>query len=280
VVEFREALRRLFSRKIVLLAAITLALLIVLTLLFPWISPHDPMGIKVSQRLKPPNATYWSGTDELGRDILSRVFYGARYSLAIGAATALFAALFGTVIGLLAGFFRRLDPVFMRVVDAMMSFPDILLGIALVSILGASPVNVVLALTIVYTPRIARVVRASTLVVRELPFIEAARAVGVSTPRLLGVHVLPNLLSPIIVQMTFVFAYALLAEAGLSFLGVGVGAEIPTWGTMVAASTQYADRAIWTLFFPGMAIVITALSLQLLGDGIRDLLDPRLKGAA
>jgi peptide/nickel transport system permease protein len=279
VVEFREALRRLFSRKIVLLAAITLGLLIVLTLLFPWISPHDPMGIKVSQRLKPPNATYWSGTDELGRDILSRVFYGARYSLAIGAATALFAALFGTIIGLLAGFFRRLDPIFMRVVDAMMSFPDILLGIALVSILGASPVNVVLALTIVYTPRIARVVRASTLVVRELPFIEAARAVGVSTPRLLGAHVLPNLLSPIIVQMTFVFAYALLAEAGLSFLGVGVGAEIPTWGTMVAASTQYADRAIWTLFFPGIAIVITALSLQLLGDGIRDLLDPRLKGA-
>jgi peptide/nickel transport system permease protein len=166
----------------------------------------------------------------------------------------------------------------MRCVDAMMAFPDILLGIALVSILGASPTNVVLALTIVYTPRVARVVRASTLVIRELPYVEAARAVGVSTPRLLSVHILPNLMSPILVQLSFIFAYALLAEAGLSFLGVGVGAEIPTWGTMVAASTQYADRAFWTLFFPGMAIVLTALSLQILGDGVRDLLDPRLKG--
>jgi peptide/nickel transport system permease protein len=236
------------------------------------------MGMKVSQRLKPPSWIYWSGTDELGRDITSRLFYGARYSLAIGAATAVLAVLCGTLLGLMAGFIRKLDAPLMRLVDAMMAFPDILLGIALVAILGASPVNVVLALSIVYTPRVARVVRASTLVIRELPYVEAARAVGVSTPRMLLVHILPNLMSPVLVQLSFIFAYALLAEAGLSFLGVGAGADIPTWGTMVAASTQYADRALWTLFFPGLAIVLTAVSLQVLGDGVRDLLDPRLKG--
>jgi peptide/nickel transport system permease protein len=209
----------------------------------------------------------------------SRIFYGARYSLAIGAGTAFLAAFFGTIMGLLAGFFKSLDALLMRLVDAMMAFPDILLGLAVVSILGASPVNVVLALTLVYTPRVARVVRASTLVIRELPYIEAAHAVGLSTPRLLFKHILPNLMSPILVQLSFIFAYALLAEAGLSFLGVGVGAEIPTWGTIVASSTQYADRALWTLLFPGLAIVLTALSLQVLGDGVRDLLDPRLKGS-
>jgi ABC-type dipeptide/oligopeptide/nickel transport system permease subunit len=239
----------------------------------------ERMAMKVSQRLKAPNWSHWSGTDELGRDITSRIFYGARYSLAIGAGTAVLAAFFGTLMGLLAGFFKSLDAVLMRLVDAMMAFPDILLGIALVSILDASPVNVVLALTLVYTPRVARVVRASTLVIRELPYIEAAQAVGLSTPRLLVNHILPNLMSPILVQLSFIFAYALLAEAGLSFLGVGVGAEIPTWGTMVASSTQYADRALWTLVFPGLAIVLTALSLQVLGDGVRDLLDPRLKGS-
>ena len=277
--DWTSALRTLAARRVVLLALVVLALMLLLTALGQWIFAHDPMAMKVSQRLRAPNWSHWSGTDELGRDITSRIFYGARYSLAIGAATALLAVVFGSLLGLLAGFFSRLDAALMRCVDAMMAFPDILLGIALVSILGASPVNVVLALTIVYTPRVARVVRASTLVIRELPYVEAARAVGVSTPRPLAVHILPNLMSPILVQLSFIFAYALLAEAGLSFLGVGVGAEIPTWGTMVAASAQYADRAVWTLFFPGMALVLTALSLQVLGDGVRDLLDPRLKGA-
>lgn len=269
--------RHLLARRMVLVAAILLGLLLLLTLVGPWFLP-DPMALKVSQRLKPPSWAYLAGTDELGRDMASRLVLGARYSLAIGASTAVLAVLAGTVLGLLAGFFRRLDGPLMRLVDAMMAFPDILLGIALVAILGASPVNVVLALSLVYTPRVARVVRACALVIRSLPYVEAARAVGVRSPRLLRVHVLPNLMSPILVQLSFVFAYALLAEAGLSFLGVGVGADVPTWGTMVAASTQHADRAVWTLFYPGMAIVLTALSLQLLGDGVRDLLDPRLKG--
>ena len=279
MLEWRETLRILFARRVVLFAALLLMVMVLMAILCTWVLPYEPMAMKVSQRLKAPNWSHWSGTDELGRDMTSRIFYGARYSLAIGAGTAVLAAFFGTLMGLLAGFFKSLDAVLMRLVDAMMAFPDILLGIALVSILGASPVNVVLALTLVYTPRVARVVRASTLVIRELPYIEAAYAVGLSTPRLLFNHILPNLMSPILVQLSFIFAYALLAEAGLSFLGVGVGAEIPTWGTMVTSSTQYADRALWTLVFPGLAIVLTALSLQVLGDGVRDLLDPRLKGS-
>ncbi len=279
MLEWRETLRVLFARRVVLLAAVMLLVMVIMAIFCTWVLPFEPMAMQVSQRLKAPSWNHWSGTDELGRDITSRIFYGARYSLTIGAGTAILAAIFGTLMGLLAGFFKSLDAVLMRLVDAMMAFPDILLGIALVSILGASPVNVVLALTLVYTPRVARVVRASTLVIRELPYIEAAKAVGLSTPRVLFNHILPNLMSPILVQLSFIFAYALLAEAGLSFLGVGVGAEIPTWGTMVASSTQYADRAIWTLVFPGLAIVLTALSLQVLGDGVRDLLDPRLKGS-
>ncbi|MEY2771236.1 MAG: hypothetical protein RIQ38_1655 [Pseudomonadota bacterium] len=270
--------RHLLARRMVLVAAILLGLLLLLTLVGPWFLP-DPMALKVSQRLKPPSWAYLAGTDELGRDMASRLVLGARYSLAIGASTAVLAVLAGTVLGLLAGFFRRLDGPLMRLVDAMMAFPDILLGIALVAILGASPVNVVLALSLVYTPRVARVVRACALVIRSLPYVEATRAVGVRSPRLLRVHVLPNLMSPILVQLSFVFAYALLAEAGLSFLGVGVGADVPTWGTMVAASTPYAERAVWMLFFPGLAIVLSAWSLQVLGDGVRDLLDPRLRGA-
>jgi peptide/nickel transport system permease protein len=269
--------RKLFRRRIVLAAAVLLALVVLAALLAGVLSGFDPNETAVAQRLAQPSVAHWLGTDELGRDLFTRIVFGGRYSLTIAALTAFGAVAAGTLIGLAAGFFRHLDTPLMRVVDAMMSFPDILLAIALVGILGPSMLNVVFALVLVYTPRVARVVRASTLVVRELPFVEAARAVGVSTPRILWRHVLPNLVSPITVQGTFIFAYAILAEAALSFLGVGVPPEIPTWGTMVAGSQQYAHQALWIVLFPGLAIIVTALSLQLLGDGVRDLLDPRLR---
>jgi len=269
-------LRKLFRRRIVLGAAIVLALVVTLAVL-AGLSGFDPNETAVSQRLSQPSSAHLLGTDELGRDLFARIAFGGRYSLTIALLTAVGSVLAGTLLGLVAGFFRRLDAPVMRVVDAMMSFPDILLAIALVGILGPSMLNVVLALVLVYTPRVARVVRASTLVVRELLFVEAARAVGVSTARILWRHVLPNLMSPILVQASFIFAYAILAEAALSFLGVGVPPEIPTWGTMVAGSQQYAHQALWIVLFPGLAIIVTALSLQLLGDGIRDLLDPRLR---
>jgi peptide/nickel transport system permease protein len=270
-------LRRLFARKVVLAAAVVLLAVLATALLFPVLSSADPNALSIPERLNAPSSTHWAGTDELGRDVLLRIVHGARYSLLIGFVTAVGAVLLGTLLGMFAGFFRRLDAPLMRVVDAMMSFPDILLGIALVSILGVSLWNVMLALVIVYTPRVARVVRATTLVLRELLFVDAARALGVRTPLILWRHILPNLMSPILVQLTFIFAYAILAEAGLSFLGVGVPPDIPTWGTMIAGSLDYADKAFWTIFSPGIAIVLTALSLQMLGDGVRDLLDPKLK---
>jgi len=272
-------LRRLFARKVVVLAACMLALIVLVAAVWPAVSGADPNAIAVSERLRAPSAVHWAGTDELGRDVLLRIVHGARYSLLIGCVTAAGAVLLGTLMGILAGFFTRLDAPLMRLVDAMMSFPDILLGIALVSILGVSLWNVMLALVVVYTPRVARVVRAATLVLRELLFVDAARALGVRTHRILWAHVLPNLMSPVLVQLTFIFAYAILAEAGLSFLGVGVPPEIPTWGTMIAGSLEYSDRAIWTVLFPGLAIVLTAVSLQMLGDGVRDMLDPKLKKA-
>jgi peptide/nickel transport system permease protein len=261
----------------VLAGAAILAVVALAALLAPWIAPYDPMTLKVLDRLQSPRAAHWFGTDELGRDVFSRVVFGARYSLLIGALVVLISVSCGVLLGLVAGFFRRLDAPIMRVVDAMMSFPDILLAIALVAVLGASMTNVIVALAIVYTPRVARVVRASTLVVRELLFIEAARALGIATWRILFIHVLQNIASPILVQATFIFAYAVLAEAGLSFLGVGVPPELPTWGTMIASSQQFAHRAIWLPLFPGIAIVLCALSLQMVGDGFRDLLDPKLR---
>jgi peptide/nickel transport system permease protein len=270
-------LQQLFRRRIVMGATITLTLVVLVSIFAGVLSGFDPNETAVSQRLARPSGTHLLGTDELGRDLFTRIAFGGRYSLTIALLTALGSMVAGTLFGLIAGFFRPMDAPVMRVVDAMMSFPDILLAIALVGILGPSMLNVVLALVLVYTPRVARVVRASTLVVRELLFVEAARAVGISTLRILWRHVLPNLMSPILVQASFIFAYAILAEAALSFLGVGVPPEIPTWGTMVAGSQQYAHQALWIVLFPGLAIILTALSLQLVGDGIRDLLDPRLR---
>ena len=270
-------LRRLFARRVVLIGTVILSLMAFAALLAPLITPYDPTTLKVLDRLQSPRALHWFGTDELGRDLFSRVIFGARYSLMIGALVVLTSVGAGVLLGLAAGFFRRLDSPIMRAVDAMMSFPDIQLAIALVAALGASMTNVVVALAIVYTPRVARVVRASTLVVRALPFIDAARAIGVPSWRIVFRHILPNIASPILVQATFIFAYAILAEAGLSFLGVGVPPAIPTWGTMIANSQQFAHRAIWLPLFPGVAIVLSALSLQMVGDGLRDLLDPRLR---
>jgi len=205
------------------------------------------------------------------------VLYGGRLSLGIGALTALLSSLIGVTLGLLAGFSAALDRTLSRVIDALMAFPDILLAIALVAALNPSLVNVVLALAAVYTPRTARTVRASTMVIRELPYVEAARALGIRRARILRVHVLRNLVSPIIVQATFVFAYAMLAEASLSFLGVGTSPERPSWGTMISAARPYFRNSDWLALAPGAAIVLAVLALQMVGDALRDILDPKLR---
>lgn len=267
----------LIRRKTALFGLIVIAIIVAAGVFAPLLAPYDPQKLAVIDRLQPPNPAHWLGTDELGRDVLSRLMYGGQLSLFVGFSVVVFAAVLGILLGLLAGYFRAADVAVSRFVDAMMAFPDILLAIALVAALPPSIFNVIIALGIVYTPRIARVVRASTLVIRELPFVEAATVIGVNTPRILVVHVLRNLISPLLVQGTFIFAYAILAEAGMSFLGVGVSGKIPTWGGMISAGQQYIGTADWLMLFPGLAIVFAVASLQLVGDGLRDVLDPRLR---
>ena len=267
----------LIRRRTVLLGIVVLAAIALLAALAPLIAPYAPNRLSIVNRLKPPSGMYWFGTDEFGRDVFSRTIYAGRLSLLVGVSVVVLASVVGVTLGVIAGFFRKLDTPIARIIDAMMAFPDILLAIALVAALGPSLTTVIVALGIVYAPRLARIVRASTLVIRELPYVEAARALGVSTGRIMTRHVLRNLTSPILVQATFIFAYSMLAEAGLSFLGLGVSPEVPTWGTMIAAGRQYVGQADWMTLFPGIAIVLAVLSLQMVGDGLRDLLDPRLR---
>jgi peptide/nickel transport system permease protein len=275
--ESGKFLRRLLKRKTVAAGLIVLTVFVLLALLAPWIAPYSPSKLSIVNRLKPPSGMFWFGTDEFGRDVFSRTIYAGRLSLLVGAAVVTLSAVIGVTLGLLAGFFQKLDTPIARLIDAMMAFPDILLAIALVAALGPSLTTVIIALSVVYSPRLARIVRASTLVIRELPYVEAAKALGISTFHIMTRHVLRNLVSPILVQGTFLFASAMLAEAGLSFLGLGVSPEIPTWGTMIAAGRQYIGQADWMTYFPGFAIILSVLSLQMVGDGLRDMLDPRLR---
>ncbi len=270
-------IRRLLKRKTVAAGLIVLLVFVLLAVFAPMIAPYSPSKLSIVNRLKPPSELYWFGTDEFGRDVFSRNIFAGRLSLLVGAAVVALSALIGITLGLLAGFFQKLDTPIARLIDAMMAFPDILLAIALVAALGPSLTTVIIALAVVYSPRLARIVRASTLVIRELPYVEAAKALGISTFHIMTRHVLRNLISPILVQCTFLFASAMLADAGLSFLGLGVSPEIPTWGTMISAGRQYIGQADWMTYFPGFAIILSVLSLQMVGDGLRDMLDPRLR---
>jgi peptide/nickel transport system permease protein len=271
-------LKRIGSRyKGVPIGGTLLLFLVVIALAAPLIATHDPQALNPSGRLQPPGGAYLFGTDNFGRDVFSRVVWGARLSLEIGFLVAVCTVIAGTTIGLVAGYFRRLDTVLMRIMDSMMAFPGIVLAIGLMAALGPSKYNVVLALTVVDTPRLARLVRSVVLSLREMQFVEAAVALGVSNLRIVGVHILPNCLSPIIVQGTFIFASAVLGEASLSFLGAGTPPYIPSWGNMLAEARGYLRDAPWMMLFPGLALTLAVLALNLLGDGVRDLLDPRLR---
>ncbi len=240
------------------------------------LSTHRPTRLDPAVRLRPPSARYYLGTDEFGRDVYSMVLHGSRISLLVGGVTMLLTSLTGTVIGLAAGYSRRLDPVIMRFMDGLMAFPAILLAIGLMAARGPGVWNVIFALSIVYMPRTAMLVRSTALSLRELDYIQAARALGRQDLSLMYRHILPNCLGPLLVQGTFIFAYAVLAEAILGFLGVGVPPYVPSWGNVIASGKNTIREAYWVSFFPGAALTLAGLSLNLLGDGLRDTLDPRL----
>lgn len=270
-------LRRLLRHRLFVVGSVLFTIVLAAALFADFLIQVDPNRISIRNKLKPPGSEWIFGTDNFGRSQWSRVLKGAQLSLAIGAGVVALNAIFGTALGLIAGYFRSLDNVLMRIMDAFMAFPVILLAIGIAAALGPGSTNAVIALAAVYTPRTARIVRASVLVVREQSYIEAARAMGAGHARILLRHVLPNCMAPLIVQLTFIFAYAVLSEAVLSFLGLGAEPPTPTWGNIIAEGRQYIREAPWITLIPGLALAMTALGLNLLGDGLRDVLDPRLK---
>ncbi len=252
------------------LAAFTLVALIA-----PYILP-DPVRVNPIQRLRPPGVEHWFGTDQLGRSTLSRTLNGTRISLTIGALVTVLTVGFGLFIGLVSGFVRWLDGTVMRVMDGLMAIPGILLAIALMSLFGSSVQNVVIAISIAEIPRMARVVRSSVLVLREQTYVEAAITNGTGLPRMLVRHILPNAAAPVIVQATYVFASAMIVESILSFLGAGTPPTIPSWGNMLAEARPFMQRAPWMIAFPGVALALLVLTVNVLGDALRDAIDPRL----
>src|SRR6267143_883378 len=235
----------------------------------------DPQEMRPVERLTSPVAAHWFGSDNFGRDVYTRTIYGTRISLIVGATVSIVSLLIGTTLGLVIGFYRRLDAVMMRVMDGLMAIPAILLALALMALMKASVRNVIIALVIPEIPRVIRVVRASVLSLREHTMVEAARALGVGTPRILVLYILPALVAPLVVQATYVCASAILFEAYLSFLGAGTPPHIPSWGNIMAEGKTYVQLAFWIILFPGLFLALTVLAINLVGDGLRETLDVR-----
>ena len=269
--------RRLLRHRLFMTGVILFGAMVMLALFADLLAILPPEKMQVRLRFRPPQWAFPFGTDNYGRDIWSRAVYGARLSLAIGFAVVIVTGIAGTLIGVAAGYFRRLDGPLMRTMDALMAFPTILLAIAIAAALGPSAINAVIALSAVYTPRTARIVRSTVLVVREMEYVQAARACGARHGWIIWRHILPNSLAPLLVQLTFIFGYAVLTEAILSFLGVGPPPPTPTWGNMIAEGKDYLREAMHIALFPGLLVATTCLGLNLLGDGLRDVLDPRLR---
>lgn len=280
ILEEQRRLRKekFLSNPALMIGLVGMAIIVLAALILPAVSSVDPNEMKVLDRLKPPGAEHIFGTDEFGRDLFIRVMHGARVSICVGGAVTIFSSILGTIIGIYASYFKILDNILMRICDGLIAIPGVLLAVALMAALGASIWNVILALTVVYTPSIARVVRAGALVAREQVYVEAAKIQGASDFRILWKIILPSVVSSLTVQASFIFAQAIISEASLSFLGVGIPAPAASWGNILQASKQVLSKAPWTAIFPGAFVIISVLSLNLLGDGLRDFLDPRVKG--
>ena len=270
---FRDALRR---HPTAIVGAVVLVAMVLIALLAPWLATVDPQAISPIQRLRQPSTEHWFGTDMLGRDVYSRVIYGSRISLTVGVAVAALSIGIGLAIGLVTGFIRWLDAVVMRVMDGLMSIPSVLLAIALMALTKASVGNVIFAITLAEVPRVVRLVRSLVLSLREQPYVEAAIAAGTNLPLILLRHILPNTLAPLLVQGTYICASAMITEAILSFIGAGTPPNIPSWGNIMAEARSMFQLASYLIFSPGVFLSLTVLAVNLLGDGMRDALDPRL----
>lgn len=254
-----------------------LSAIVLLSFFASMISPYDPYSLDLLSRLTPPSTEHWFGTDNFGRDLFVRVALAVRVSLSVGAAVAVIAGVTGMIVGLLCAWYRPVDRILMRVCDGLFAFPSLLLAIAIVGVLGPNIANVVLALSLVYVPSVARVIRGAAMVIKEKNFIEALRAQGAGASRIIWLHLLPNVISPFIVQVSWVFSVAILTEAALSFLGSGVTAPMPSLGNLLLEGKAVIFTAWWMTFFPGIAIVLLILGLNIIGDDLRDSADPGLK---
>jgi peptide/nickel transport system permease protein len=270
-------LRWLHRHPTVLTGLLLLGLMLLVALASPLFATHDPIRLNPTARLKPPSWEHWFGTDHLGRDVYSRVIYGSRVSLLVGFSVAAFSTVLGLAIGLVTGFIRRIDAIVMRIMDGLMAIPAILLAIALISLSQSSIQNVIIAITIPEVPRMVRLVRSVVLTLREQLFVEAAVSLGARLRRILVFHIMPNTVAPLIVQATYVCAAAIIIEAILSFLGAGTPPDVPSWGNIMAEGRTYVMVAFWILLFPGIFLTLVVLGVNLLGDGLRDTLDPRLR---
>lgn len=275
---YRKVTWRVLSKNPNMLGGlIVLSVMIIISALAGFIDRIDPYQLDPFARLQSMSMDHWFGTDNAGRDIYSRTVHGGRISLVVGFLVAFTVSLVGAAIGLTVGYFRRVDEVVMRFMDGIMAFPSLLLALALIAALGANFINIIIVISVVDTPRMVRVVRGSVLSVREMDFVTAANALGAKAPRIMALHIMPNILAPVIIQATFVFASAMLTEAALSFLGAGINPETPTWGNIIGQGRTFFQRAIWIMVFPGVFLSLTVLSINLVGDGLRDALDPKLR---
>ena len=273
----RAGARRLRANPNMLLGTVILTFVCVIAMLSPVLTRSNYERMNPVERLQGPSSSHWFGTDDVGRDVYDGTILGSRISLFVGASVAGIATAGGMAIGLVAGYYRRLDNIIMRLMDALMAFPGILLALALVALFGGSIQNVILALCVTSTPSMARLVRGVTLSLREMQYVEAAEAIGVPAWRILFVHIAPNTLAVVMVQATFILASSILSEATLSFLGAGVPSFIATWGNMIANGKRFLRQAFWISLFPGISLSFTVLGINLVGDGLRDALDPKLR---
>lgn len=276
--EAQRLLRRLSRSPGILIGATILIVVALLGVLVPFLSPYDPIAVTPRDRLQPPNELHIFGTDDFGRDVFTRVLYGARISLQVGLVAVALASVTGTTLGVVAGYFGGwTDNLIMRLIDAMLAFPSILLALAIVALLGRDLSNVMLAVGISTIPVYTRIARASTLALRHIDYVTAAQALGCGHLRIMGQHIFPNILAPLIVVTTNGVAGAIISGAALSFLGLGAQPPTPEWGIMLSEGRVYLRAASWVTTFPGLAIMVTVMAINLLGDGLRDVLDPRLK---